>query len=1131
MDAKDLDTRDKVELSQKIEMANKIVSKKYLYELSECTVKPLEACVTEDFFAESIMTSDDPETKLSQFKPEMINERIGQLFDNTNYQFMKINRFVYSTSEDIIQKMSTIYSAIASICGNIVFIIDSKKGEEVELYLGIQDFGPNKSRVYSILKSSFLGNFPGTIVDDDDMVVDCVDDLRNKRFDNYKSLAIVSGIANARKSTTEEARDFVQGIEKFIDSMKMNNPKKPYTVVVVADSVSNKEIESVRSGYEELYSSISTSMKSIINISASDSKSISHSIIKGTNESISEGLTKTSTHTTGKFSSNSIGLSGQFNQNKTESISKVQGAAASKIVGGALTGALSFALSFVGMSGVGMLVGNAASGLIAEKMTKNITNAVSNGFGVGANANHTWGTNVSDSVADAVSTQNTKGSHRDEQEGTTDTVTKGTSLQFESVDKTTVGIIKNIDKQLERMEEGSPYGMFNCCAYFLTSDTETTIVAANTYKALLMGENSSIEATAINYFEPQYEEGQRIDGTSYELILKYIKLFRHPVFYLTNNTGENTGEMLECSPASLVNGIELPLYIGLPRKSVNGLAVVEQTAFGRNIQISDHLSKSDLDEKNKGKVKVGKIYHMSNDDGTDAWIDMNLLTSHAFVTGSTGSGKSNTVFRLLNCMPKTVHKMIIEPAKGEYKNVIGGGYLVYGTNPQITQLLNINPFSFPAEGTEPIHVLEHIDRLIEILNACWPMYAAMPAVLKEAVEQAYAKKGWDLKRNKCYASKPVFPTFKDVMETLPQVMNNSLYSGDTKSDYMGALLTRVNSLTNGINGLIFCSNNENSMEEFYNNDVIVDISRVGSTETKSLIMGILIMKLQEYHLSNAKFSDDLEHITVIEEAHNLLKKTSSEQGQESANLQGKSIEMITNSIAEMRAYGEGFIIVDQAPGLLDEAVIRNTNTKIVMRLPEAGDREIVGKAMALKSDQLDEIAKLPRGVAVLYQNDWIEAVLCKFEKHVAREPYSPPESTADDYVNFDIEKLIRCILFDNVSLSISEDERTLAENWMIEAVKSNSAKKSIHKALSNIKLNDKEKKVLCYNLFSGKNIAIILDNTYGDAEAIALAKSEIAIRYGITNEEIQKIIIRNIVEVSGEYQQGRDLAERFQNIR
>ncbi|HRA71470.1 MAG TPA: hypothetical protein PLB11_01440, partial [Flavobacterium sp.] len=120
--------------------------------------------------------------------------------------------------------------------------------------------------------------------------------------------------------------------------------------------------------------------------------------------------------------------------------------------------------------------------------------------------------------------------------------------------------------------------------------------------------------------------------------------------------------------------------------------------------------------------------------------------------------------------------------------------------------------------------------------------------------------------------------------------------------------------------------------------------------------------------------------TIIEEAHNLIKKTSSEQSQSGANLQGKSVEMISNAIAEMRTYGQGFVLADQAPGLLDPSAIRNTNTKICLRLPFKEDRELVGKAMNLTDDQINELAKLKTGVAAVYQNDWQEAVLCKFNE-------------------------------------------------------------------------------------------------------------------------------------------------------
>lgn len=170
-------------------------------------------------------------------------------------------------------------------------------------------------------------------------------------------------------------------------------------------------------------------------------------------------------------------------------------------------------------------------------------------------------------------------------------------------------------------------------------------------------------------------------------------------------------------------------------------------------------------------------------------------------------------------------------------------------------------------------------------------------------------------------------------------------------------------------------------KELFDENVIIDLSRVGSTETKSLIMGMLVLKLQEYRMTHTdSLNNILKHVTVLEEAHNILKRTSNEQSMEDSNLVGKSVEMIANGIAEMRTYGEGFIIADQAPGLMDMAVIRNTNTKIIMRLPDFSDRELVGKSANLNDDQITELAKLPKGVAALYQNEWIEPILCKIDQ-------------------------------------------------------------------------------------------------------------------------------------------------------
>lgn len=215
---------------------------------------------------------------------------------------------------------------------------------------------------------------------------------------------------------------------------------------------------------------------------------------------------------------------------------------------------------------------------------------------------------------------------------------------------------------------------------------------------------------------------------------------------------------------------------------------------------------------------------------------------------------------------------------------------------------------------------------------------------------------------------------------MEKVITESAYSEEVKSNYSGALLTRVESLTNGLNGEIF-SVNELSNMVLFDENCIIDLSRVGSQETKSLIMGILIMRLSEYRMTGANTPNSaLKHLTVLEEAHNILKRVSTEQSQEGSNMAGKSVEMITNAIAEMRTYGEGFVIVDQSPTSVDKAAIKNTNTKIVMRLPDEDDRKVSGKAAGMNDKQIDEIAKLPTGVAVVYQNDWVSPVLCKIDR-------------------------------------------------------------------------------------------------------------------------------------------------------
>lgn len=532
-----------------------------------------------------------------------------------------------------------------------------------------------------------------------------------------------------------------------------------------------------------------------------------------------------------------------------------------------------------------------------------------------------------------------------------ETTAKGTSksLQKTFTNKKVSNFLDRLDKQIERLEQGKGVGFWNVGAYFISNEAQNSVIAANIYNGVIKGAESNFETAVVKTFN-SINENER------EKVKEYLQKYQIPQLH-------NYGYL-----AQAITTDELTVQINFPHKSVVGLDVVEITPFGNNPE-----------KEVKNNIKIGKLYNYDQIFTNDILLDFNKFTSHIFVTGSTGSGKSNVTYNLIDKLcDENINFLVIEPAKGEYKEEFGGrkNVSVYGTNPKYTELLKINPFAFP----ENIHLYEHIDRFIEILNACWPMEAAMPNLLKEAVEDAYISKGWLLDESRCIADKKEYPIFSDLLKSLENVVESSNFSQEVKSNYQGALVTRVRSMTNGLNKLIF-TNECISDENLFDKNVIVDLSRVASSEGKALFMGILFMKLNEYRIANKNQSNsNLKHITILEEAHNLLKRTSTNQSADGANLAGKSVEMISNAIAEMRTYGEGFIIADQAPGLLDMSVIRNTNTKICLRLPDFEDRELVGNAMNLTEDQIKELASLETGVAAIYQNDWQEAILCKFDK-------------------------------------------------------------------------------------------------------------------------------------------------------
>lgn len=898
-----------------------------------------------------------------------------------NIRYFNITKWVTDKKENSLEKLVNVYEVLSNERCNIALVFH-RTSSNTKVYLAVVNTenandNVNVENYKRRLLEAIKGNFPGSTVSEE------VGRGRIPCLNHQKpySVATVSNLP-----TTKSEKFISQTIEKLIDGIVPDNPSQDYTLILLANPIQNIENHKLR--LSELYSALAPFKKWQTNYTFTESDATTSMATFGVNIGASAGIQQGQnqatnqntgqTETTGDSTTNSTGESDGTNTSHTSGSNKSStdtvGAGVeysqSTQVGinippinashtSTIGGHADYSHSVESGTSVSDTIGKTITKTVGKALTKTASKAISETLGktVGATKGINLGTNIGANFARA--------------SNVTASVGKNEGITQFFMNHNIQHALTVLDEQMKRFEKGTALGMWDFAAYVLSEDQNIANNVAHTYLALTQGEESYMSKSSVNLWRG--DMGEKSGDT--EEIVNYIRDLRHPIFGLNPNLLEKDATFYVypsvITPTVPLSGQELAYSLNFPQKSIPGLPILECTEFGRNIVSYD------LEEKEEEKIRLGNIFHMNREETVPVELSQNSLSSHVFITGSTGSGKSNTIYQLLaEAKENHIKFLVVEPAKGEYKHIFGQeeDVCVYGTNPQLTPLLKLNPFSF----TKETHILEHLDRLIEIFNVCWPMYAAMPAVLKKAVEKSYIDCGWDLIKS-VNEFGGIYPTFADVAENIKEIIDSSEYDNENKGAYKGSLLTRIESLTNGINGLIF-SQEELSNQQLFDSNVIVDLSRVGSSETKSLIMGILVLKLQEYRMSQADMNSSLRHLTVLEEAHNLLKRTSTEQVSELSNLIGKSVEMLANSIAEMRTYGEGFIIADQAPGLLDLSVIRNTNTKIIMRLPDWSDRELVGKSANLNDDQILELARLPKGVAAVYQNEWIQPVLCKVDK-------------------------------------------------------------------------------------------------------------------------------------------------------
>ncbi len=558
---------------------------------------------------------------------------------------------------------------------------------------------------------------------------------------------------------------------------------------------------------------------------------------------------------------------------------------------------------------------------------------------------------------------------------------KGESHSKEFIDKKQQEILKYIDEELlERLNYGRNKGLYKTSVYTLARDNATQTRLQRMIVSVFQGNDLSFTPLRILSMVSNDKE------SGFLKLISSMQIFDVAAGYneyesLMSSRVQN-GDMLSFS--TYLTSRELSLYVSVPTKEIPGVALKKAVSFGLNIPCQALDTRDSIPMGcliDNGRKLENHTIHLNKTD----------LNKHVFITGVTGSGKTTTCLKLLN--EAKVPFLVIEPAKTEYRKL--------WKQDKTLKLYTLGnetgiPFRFnPFELLEGESVSMHIDMLKATFTASFPMEAAMPQLIEDALYKIYAKFGWDIETNQnsgdTSALLPLFPKVSDFVAQLRLSIKEKGFGAELKANYEGALISRFSSFTIGVKGLMLDCCKSINIDGLLESNVVIEMEDLKDDTDKALMMGLLLARLNEALKRKHKTDKGFRHITLIEEAHRLLSKY--EYGDSPCKRQG--VTVFTDMLAEVRKYGESLIIVDQIPNKLTPEVLKNTNTKIIHKIFAKDDKDSVGDTMSMDEEQRNYLSNLNTGEAIMFSQGWSKPVWIMIEPSIATTSLSDEDDISD----------------------------------------------------------------------------------------------------------------------------------------
>lgn len=806
-------------------------------------------------------------------------------------------------------------------------------GDECSMYLGLR--GPQQlNRHVKHLNEFMKGIWPGvqtTLVDEDDPVIakfkkDVIDE---DRLENVYALTGIPSMESVYQNV------YPATIDTLLAGM---NKSRGFAYLVVADPIDPNEVETMLYTCREM----AGQAESLRTISL--------------NETRSEGSSRSTSHTTGTSestsSSKAVTRSGASFDVPDELADTALGMAANLFPAAVSMIEGCFVKAGQALLKTGKLVlpgADAVADYIGKAMPK-----------VTTTRSEQHGTSTSDTEAESTN------------EGRSQSIGKNI------VNKHIEAIGEQLAQHAKRFATGKAMGLWTVGAYLLAEKESDAESGALQLRSIMSGQESYNEPVRVHRISDllnQQIDGKRLMQQSFGQLTEPIlevygasgKRFVHP-------WGQHYQEL-----KSVLTTKELSCLINFPLRSVPGISVVDSSP-------EFSLTKPFI-APNKVAIQFGNLLYGGSETKMEYKMTVDSLAKHTLISGINGCGKTNTVQAILNSLQGQAPFLVIEPAKTEYVDwaieyneahpdnkiaiYVPGckNYKDKRTRQKAENIgkLKLNPFEVVwLEKDQEPNVLSHIDRLKSTFAAAFPMYDILPVLMEDLLYTIYQNKSTNWLTAEPQYGVTLPPTLNSMSVSVDKVIRNRGYEERVERNMKACFNTRIDSLKRGWKGEMLNTTVSTPWEEVFGKPCVINLSYVGDDVDKSFFMALILQFLYEYRTAQAETgqidfnANGCRHLTIIEEAHRVMMRCDNPEMP-----QYKSAMMFSNMLSEIRAYGEGLLLVDQVPTRLIPDAIKNTNTKITHRLVAEDDCKAIAESMGISPEQRLLIPKLGVGQCIV----------------------------------------------------------------------------------------------------------------------------------------------------------------------